>query len=475
MHSSVRSPRPPAPPRFATRPSPERVTLGGAVARVGAILGAAPLAWQRLVLDVALELLDDGRPAYRTVVVTVPRQQGKTAGLLLPVMVHRALGGVDGRPQRILYTAQDRNHAREKWVDQVDELDRSPLRRLYTVRKSNGSERIRWRTGSTHGITASGESSGHGFTLDLGVVDEAFAQTDDRLMQAFRPAMVTRPAAQLWVVSTAGTDESVFLRERVDDGRARVEAGSQSGVAYFEWSAPDDAAVDDPATWAAAMPALGELIDEATVRADLEAMDEGEFARAYLNRWRPGGTPVFQLADWVGCLESSSTAAGELGFGVDVAPDRGHASIAVAGGRPDGRVHLELVERRAGTEWIAPRVGELLERHGPVAVALDPAGPAGSLVTALTQLPRVPPLVLVTGRQYAQACGALYDDVSTRRIAHRGQPALDDAVVAARRRSAGDAWVWARPAAGVDPSPLIAATLARWGWANAPRLDPTIY
>jgi hypothetical protein len=427
------------------------------------------------VLDVALELLPDGRPAYREVRVTVPRQQGKTGGLLLPVMVHRALGGVDRRAQRILYTAQDRNHAREKWSEQVEVLDRSPLRRLYTTRRSNGSESIRWRTGSTHQITASGEKSGHGFTLDLGVIDEAFAQVDDRLVQAFRPAMLTRPLAQLWLASTAGTDESAFLRERVEDGRARVEADEREGVAYFEWSAPDDADPDDPATWRAAMPALGTLIDLDTVAADHAAMDAGEFARAYLNRWAPGGAPVFSLAEWVACLDPSSGSSSAPVFGVDVSPDRAHASIAAAAGRTDGRVHLELVDRRPGTDWLVDRVAELLERHNPPALVLDPGGPAGSLVTDLTRLPRVPPLVLVTARQYAAACGLLFDDVATGRIAHRGQPALDDAVVAARRRNVGDAWVWARPVGAVDPSPLIASTLARWGYSGAVRLDPTIY
>ena len=475
MSSTRSSPHSGARPRWATSRTPSRPSLGDGAARVAALLGSPPLAWQRLVLDVALELEADGRPAYREVRVTVPRQQGKTAGLLLPVMTHRALGGVDPRPQRLLYTAQDRNHARAKWEEQVEELDRSPLRRLYRVRRSNGSEAIRWRTGSSWGITASGEKSGHGFTLDLGVIDEAFAQTDDRLVQAFRPAMVTRPWAQLWIVSTAGTDESVFLRERVEDGRARVEADERSGVAYFEWSAPDDAAVGDRATWAAAMPALGTLIDEETVAADYGAMDEAEFARAYLNRWSPGGVPVFSLAEWVGCLDPASSIAGAPAFGLDVSPDRSHASIAAAGGRPDGRVHVELIERRAGTDWIAERLGELVSRHHPIGLALDPGSPAGSLVTELTQLPVVPPLLLVTGRQYGQACGALFDDVSSRRLAHRGQPALDDAVIAARRRNIGDAWAWARPDAGPDPSPLIAATLARFGWGNAPRLDPTIY
>ena len=36
------------------------------------------MAWQRSVLNTALELRADGLPAYRTVVVTVPRQNGKT-------------------------------------------------------------------------------------------------------------------------------------------------------------------------------------------------------------------------------------------------------------------------------------------------------------------------------------------------------------------------------------------------------------
>jgi hypothetical protein len=463
----------PAPARFATARTPSRPTIGEALARVGAILGAPPLDWQRRVFDVAGELEPSGLPAYREVRVTVPRQQGKTAGLLLPLMVHRALAY--GRPQRILYTAQDRNHAREKWQEQVEQLDTTPLRRLYTVRRSNGSERIRWRTGSTHAITASGESSGHGFTLDLGVIDEAFAQTDDRLVQAFRPAMVTRQDAQLWIVSTAGTDDSVFLRERIEDGRARVDADERADVAYFEWSAPDDADPADPATWRAAMPALGTLIDLDTVRKDRAAMDAGEFARAYLNRWTPSGAPVFDLASWTRCRDASSSPAGPVAFGVDVSPDRTSGTIAAAGGRRDGRIHVELIERRPGTDWIPGRIDELVRKHRPVAVALDPASPAGSLVTDLSQLRRVPPLVLLTGRAYAQACGALFDDVQSGRLAHRGQPALDDAAAGARKRTLGDSWTWSRhEGAAADPAPLIAVTLARQAWTAAPRVAPRI-
>jgi phage terminase large subunit-like protein len=309
------------------------------------------------------------------------------------------------------------------------------------------------------GITASGESSGHGQTLDLGVIDEAFAQKDERLPQAFRPAMMTRPAAQLWVVSTAGTDESIMLRERVDDGRARVDDGQRSGVCYFEWSAGDDDDPDDEATWWGCMPALGHTVSVETIRADHDSMDPAEFARAYLNRWTAGGRPVIDAAAWQACSEPASQLAGLVAFALDVTPDRAFASIAVAGRRSDRRLHLEVVDRRPGTDWCAGRLAELFKRWAPLPVTVDPASPAGSLLVDLAGLGV--PTQTVTAQVYAQACGAFFDDVGDRRVVHLDQPALNSAVAGARKRNLGDAWAWARRV-GADVSPLVAVTLARW-------------
>ena len=129
--------------------------------------------WQAQVANVAGELLADGRPAYREVRVTVPRQSGKTT-LILVVEVDRSLNW--GQNQRSLYAAQDRNNSRAKWEEQIDLLRQTPLGRLLAVRRQAGAERMLWKgTGSTVGITASGEASGHGQTLDLAVIDEAFA------------------------------------------------------------------------------------------------------------------------------------------------------------------------------------------------------------------------------------------------------------------------------------------------------------
>jgi len=212
-----------------------------------------------------------------------------------------------------LYSAQDRIHARLKWEDDhVATLERSPFAGEFKVRYQRGDEAIRWDNGSRHGITAPGEKAGHSEVLDLAVADEAWGLEDSKLEQGLSPTMVTRPQPQLWVVSTAGTHRSAYLRGKVDAGRARVGAGHRSSVAYFEWSAVEGSDPADPATWWATMPALGHTVTEATIAAEFERLDLADFCRAYLNWW-PGEIPadwqVIAEADWLALADPSSAAA----------------------------------------------------------------------------------------------------------------------------------------------------------------------
>ena len=426
--------------------------------------------WQRQVLNVGLELDCRTRlPAYREVRVSVPRQSGKTT-LFLAIQIDRSLGW--GRLQHTIYTAQDRLSSRLKWEEQVDLLRSSRLAELFEIRRAIGMERTIWTpTSSTVAITASGESSGHGTTLDLGMVDEAWAQRDERLIQAFRPAMMTRPAAQLWMCSTMGTEESIFWHDRVDDGRARVEADERTGVAFFEWSAGDDDDPDDPATWWACMPALGITVSEEVVQADHDAMDPAEFARAYCNRRAAAGRPVIDLGAWGRCRESTSQLKGLPCFALDVTPDRSLAAIGVAGWRTDGRRHVEVVDHRPGTDWLVERLVELERRWRPLPVVVDPGAPAGSLLVDLAAAGVQ--TETVSAREYAQACGQVFDAIEARSVAHLEQPILNLAVRSARKRVLGDAWAWSRKA-GSDITPLVSVTLALYGLGKAGQGVPQI-
>lgn len=439
--------------------------------------------WQRHVADVALEQdPDTGLLVYRRVVLTVPRQSGKTT-LLLAKMVHRAQAF--GRRQRICYTAQTRLKARQKWEDEhLTILEASPFRPLFMVRKQIGQEAIRWRNGSIHSLDAPSDDAAHGDTLDEGVIDEAFAQVDDRVEQGMAPAMITRPEPQLDVVSTAGKSKtaSPYLWGKVEAGRLAVEAGITSGVAYFEWSAPGDADLADPATWWACMPALGHTVTEDAVRSELQSMKLDEFRRAYLNQWRdeaPAEWLVIGQAAWQAICDPHSQIVDRPAFAVDMTPDRTWASIGVAGCRADGLRHVELAEHRRGAAWVVPWLRERVDRAdrwSPCAIAITPSGPAGSLIAeaeaaGLEILKASVPDVAGASGAFYDATGAnpLVEDPASMR--HLGQSELDLAVAGAARRDLGDRWLWARKGVSVDISPLVAVTLADWAHATRAHLQ----
>ena len=284
-------------PRFAT-PATGRPNLAAGIAKTAellgfrTVLGLGLMPWQHEVNQVATELDENGRFVYRQVVLEVMRQQGKSVDLL-SMMIARGLR----RPgTQIAYTAQSRIEARHRLLDVWwPRIQASKLRPpLIDVRRGSGSEAFVFANGSMLGLVSATETSGHGDNLDLGVIDEAWAQTDDHLEQAMRPAMMTRDA-QLWIVSAAGTEKSDYFRGKVEDGRARAEMGVTTGGCYIGYSAPDNAEPGDPETWRACMPALGITVTEETVATDFGLMKLPEFRRAYLCQWPEVAKPGWEV------------------------------------------------------------------------------------------------------------------------------------------------------------------------------------
>ncbi len=259
------------PPRWAT-PRTRRRTLGPKVTAQARQIGLTLLPWQKLVLNIALEQAR-GRPAYRDVYVSVPRQSGKSV-LTLALIVWQMVACPGST---VLYGAQTRVAARRKMLGGWwPLLARSPLAGDLKLFRGFGNESITHANGSVLELMSSAESAGHGDTCDLCVVDEAWVHVDARHEQAVRPTMATRPRAQLWAVSTG--------------------------------SAPDGANPVDEAVWRACMPALGRLTDVETVRADLANMGVAEFRRGYLNVWPDPQAEGWRLFD----QEAWERARGEV-------------------------------------------------------------------------------------------------------------------------------------------------------------------
>lgn len=417
--------------------------------------------WQMQAALIGGELLDDGRPAYRQVVFTVPRQQGKTT-LILSWEIQRAIGW-DG-PQRIAYSAQTGKDSRDKLVnDQFPLLERN--RKVFGIKQLNrgvGNEGVLWLNGSRLVVLSSNLESGHGKTLDLAIKDELFADADDRRDQAIIPAMQTRPAAQVVTASTAGTDASIPFNALVRRGRAAVEKGRTDGIAYFEWSADPGDDIESPDVWRRTMPALGHTCSVEVVRDAFETMSTSEFMRAFLNiPTKHESDRVWTAATWASVCDPQATPAGRLAVGIDATPDRRAGAIAVAGGGVievatddrGRRLPVRIVDLAADAIRIA--------RAHNAPVAVDPSGPAGYVLPDLEEAGVE--VIKVTGQAMGQACGALHTAVEERTLRVRTNPELSAAVANADTLTRGDVWVWGRKVPNADVSPLVAATLAHWG------------
>jgi phage terminase large subunit-like protein len=433
------------------------------VASLADLLELPLMPWQRRVLDVALEYDEaDGRFFYREVRLTVPRQSGKTV-LLLMLMVHRCLAM--GGNRRVAMTMQDGQSAKKKMFnDFLPLLLGSELREFFTTRRSNGDEAFNWNNGSMWFPLSTSETAGHGLTLDLGVIDEAF-DNDGRSEQAMTPAMMTKRDAQLWVVSTMGTTEDEWFNAKVAGGRSAVERGRTEGVCYLEWSAEPGADPGSEDTWRACMPALGHTVDVATIRAIYESMPLAEFMRAFLNIPvnRQASAPWRVVAEhqWSARESREWDIADDspVFLGVDTKRDRSVTSLVIAGLNEVGLPQVEFVDGRGGTAWVVDRVVGISRRFPTFRGAVIDSGSAAATFIEPLRAAGVE-VVDINGGTHADYAQRFFDAVVDGGIVHRGQLTLTGAVADAVKRNFGDRWLWNRRAEGSDISALVSATLA---------------
>jgi len=427
------------------------------------------MGWQQYVADVGLEVNADGLLVYKIVDVAVPRQSGKTT-LFGFVMDHRAL---TVRLGRVWFTMQNAKDAVD-WLLNEHVPVVEGVGAEATFRRAQGSEGIRWRrSGGTVRTFAPQPKNLHGKHTDLVVVDEAWSFDITRgvaLDQAIVPTQATKPGAQVWKVSTAGDDSSVWWKASVEAGRAAVASGRQSGRAYFEWSCPDGLDPTDEATWPSYHPAFGRTIGREAMESALEQLGPDEFARAYGNRWLHVATRAIPAGAWQVAADPDQgyPTPGALALGFDVAVDRSDASI-VAGWRDEtGVMRWEIADNRPAAGWVPGRLVELVGRWQPRAVAYDAAGPALDVADEASRLGL--DLAPVKGGEYRAACAAALAGLTDEppRTRFRPHRALDLAAGAAGQRTLGDGWVWARRGTDVSLSPLTAATVAGWAFDHAP-------
>lgn len=430
--------------------------------------------WQELAVDDILGESEDGSWAAMETGVIAPRQNGKGGIIEATELCGLFVLG----EQLILHSAHEFKTAQEAFqrvlalVTNTDDL----RKKVKKVTQAHGEEGIQLLTGQRLRFVARSGGSGRGFSADRIILDEAYALTADQ-MAALLPTLSARPNPQVNYYSTPPKESAAFLCEL----RKRGKNGAP-GLAYLDWGADLNMAsptlaqqIADPDLWYATNPALGIRISAAFVEKELDALPAEEFARERLGVWpAAAGGSVIDPEQWGRLADLDSGIDGAMALSVDITPSRDYSCIAAYGLRSDGLGHMEIIEHLPGTDWVIRRLVALRERWKPVAVALDVKGPAGSLLVDLekhgfhkpvdAENPKYGDLLILTSSEVAASCGQMVDAVTQATMRHIEQPQLNSAVAGAKTRPLGEAWGWGRKASGIDISPLVAGSHARFAW-----------
>jgi hypothetical protein len=455
----------------------DRATHGPKVAAIAAEMGQPLLPWQRYVVDVALEVDAFGRFVYTTVVVTVPRQAGKTT-LDLAGSIQNALMGPR---RRTWYTAQSGQHATEKFLEMAELWEGSAIRQLApNVRRSNGSAALGFVNGSKFRPFAPVEGALDGKQSDRTSLDEFWYWTAQQyavLRQSFSPTQTTREKVtgqrpQTWIWSTEGTVESTALNALLEECRSEDIPPT---MAIFDWGLFPDEDPDDLDTVFRRHPGGGFLFTREALdgfRAQF-ADSPGEFARAYGNRRTGASERVIPLEPWRAAAfrEDTPPAPGRVCFAAAVGVDGVDTTITAT--QLHGPGTLSAVVNGG---WMPATYGalakllELREKYPTAGFIIDPAGPSAALHDEAERagFDLIP---VTTGDVIAATQGTVSGISNPAGPTWRYRPheKLDAAAELATKRFHGDGtWLFGRRASVGSISALESANLGAYGIHHLP-------
>jgi hypothetical protein len=453
-----------ATPRLWTRPLREltpETSLGFEVCEFARnVLGIQLLPWQEWLFIHGLELKPDGSYRFRTVLVLVARQNGKTTALKVLALWRLIMDGA----RMVLGTSTNLDYAKESWEGTVELAKGSvdlAAEFVWPERRSNGEQTLQTLKGARYKIGTASRTGGRSLAVDLLILDELREHRTWEAWSASSKTTNARPRGQRWALSNMGDDGSVVLNHLQSKALAKLASGQgDDSLAVFEWSAPPGCDIGDRSVWPLANPALGYTIAEDTLASDLGTDSEEVFRTEVLcqrvSSLEP--KPIDPLA-WAACELDVRELPPNPVFYLDANLGLTSASIGVAA-IYDGRPHLELADYRPAAEWLVDRAVQLRDRYPGTRFAVLSTGAVTALLPALKERGVEPEQFTIS--DMGRACGHLQKLVADRAVTHSGETELVQALHVAVKRDIGDdLWTWSRRKSG-DISPLVAVTGAAW-------------
>lgn len=453
--------------------------------------------WQKWFLLHSLELepgYETGDPLpmlrYKTVVLLVSRQNGKSFVLSARLLWRMFMWNKDVKPPLILSTAHKLSLAEEILDDAHRTVSLSEMHdRIAQRSNTNGNKFFRLDNGARWKCEAASDDGGRGLSVTDLAFDELRQQKEWSAWAAMTNTINAVQSSQTIAVSNAGEAKSEVLRSLRSKALEEIEARASAekrgedyapvdaSLGLFEWSAPDDCDIWDTAGWCQANPSLGNpnsitgdmLASKAALVGEPGAgLPEHKFRTENLCQWvNVTADSLFSSEELEACLDPESMIAPDspVYLSVDVSRDRKMTSLSIAGFRDDGKPHVEFVTQRAFTEWVPEFLANGLA-FKPAAVIMQGRGcAASSLIPFIEQAGTL--VVRCEGGDLPNAYGLFYDRVMEKNVSWIEQETLVGALSEIRTKSTGDAFLFNREKSPVDIAPACAAAFALWGLLNS--------
>ena len=396
------------------------------------------LEWQDLILKGWLGRNRLNRWAAQTCGASIPRQNGKTLGVVVP----RCTYGMIAHGEEIIYTSHLQKTSTETFESIADFFDQRALKKyVKDIKTALGREQVILNNGGRIKFLARTRNGGRGQHGDLLIFDEAL-ELDADSQASFLPAISASLNPQVVYISTPPTAKSdcgVFR-----DIRKRALSGDTERMAWCEWSVdemPED--VHDKSIWYSTNPSLGILIQESTIEAECEQMSADTFARERLGWWSKTTMEqrehVISESDWNACRIDSPRKDGNVVYAVKFSPDGAIGTLAACYKPDNGTPFIFVVDARSmngGLSWFADNLAERKDKAAQIVI--DGQSNAQALNDILLERGVKRKVIKrpSTGDVIASN-SALVNAIRTRDVCHFGQPALDDSATKTVRRRIG--------------------------------------
>lgn len=492
-------------PRLWTRPLrklTKNTSLGfAAIEYANDILGMTLYPWQQWALKHSLEIVGDlGKPGwrfrFRTVFFMVSRQNGKTelskviASFFLNVLGVEAVFG----------TSLSMEKAEEVWEAVIREQETHPAlaEEIQNIARRNGGKKLVLTGLRTYKVGAPTRRAGRGDSNDLVMLDEVRELRDWETWSAAVASTNAKPNGMTVCFSNAGDPDSIVLRqlrsqaiEKIEGTKANDFGGDvdADSLGLFEWSAPDKAETDDMEALAQANPALGYgKLTERALMANRETFPEAKFRSECMCQQVETILPEpFPEGAWLGGQDPESFIRedSELFWGIEMSSDRKYTVIAVCGLREDGNYHVEIVDRRIGSEWAIEWFKQRAPKYGEMKLCFQGRGaPVSGLAEQICTVEGVtrmaqegPDLSAGWNRFYdAVAASSPKDNRGGIRVFHIPQPVLDTPGRTCQLRNLGGGIMLPdRVKSPDDISPLMAVAMAYAGATQITKKERKVY